>query len=94
MILTSLILTILTSCCDTFCEREKFAKELVLKVENFQEKNGRLPNNVLEMGMPEELEDGRAFYEKKTDSTFIVWYGIGFESKVYYSEKKVWKEEG
>ena len=32
---------------------------------NFQKKNRRLPNNVLEMGMPKETEEDKAFYEKK-----------------------------
>jgi hypothetical protein len=94
LIFAILLMTLLISCCDLFCNREKFAKVLIEKVESYQIKYGKLPNDISELGIKEKPGEESAYYEKKTDSTFIVWYAIGFESMVYYSDKKVWKEEG
>lgn len=87
------LLILLNSCCDTFCEREKYAKSLIQKVENYKIEFGLYPEN-LEVFNIKESEDSPAFYEKTSDSTYIIWYGLGFESKVYNSKTKKWKIEG
>ena len=56
-------------------ENEEYALELINKIEEFKKLNGRLPSNVQEIGLVE-LEDSLAFYEKKSDSTYIVWFGL------------------
>ncbi len=80
---------ILNSCCDTFCEREKYATSLIEKIENYKMKFGRYPEN-LDVFHIKENEDSPAFYTKTSDSTYIVWYSLGFESKVYDSMTKKW----
>lgn len=84
---------ILVGCCDTSCERHKYAQTIILKVENFNKKEGRLPVDVSEIGLIE-LENSPAFYQKIDDKSYQVWYAVGFESKIYNSITKKWREEG
>ncbi len=80
--------------CNEEKEREKYAKSIIEKVELFKVKKNRLPKNVFEVGLIE-LEDSKAFYEKKTDSTYIVWFGLSLgESKTYNSTTKEWTKGG
>lgn len=81
------------SCCDTFGERENYAHELIQKVEKFKNTNNRLPNDSSELGITEN-ENSKAFYLKKTNAEFEIWYAIGFESMIYNSKTKKWREEG
>lgn len=70
--------------------REK-GQELILKVEQFRENNGRLPNNISEMGLQETME--APFYEKKDSIHYIIYFPIGFDnSKIYDSQQKKWKD--
>lgn len=67
---------------------------VIQKVEAFKIEKGRLPNSEPEMNLKVEM-DSPAFYEKRTDSTYVVWYGIGLgDSRVFYSDSKTWREEG
>lgn len=83
----------LIGCSDVFSEKHQYAENLILKVEDFKEKEGRLPNDLSEIHL-KEAEDSPAFYQKIDDNSFEVWYAIGFESKVYNSITKQWREEG
>ena len=75
-------------------ENEKYALELINKVEEFEKQNGRLPNNVTEMGLIE-LENSMAFYEKKNDSVYVIWFGLGLgESQTYNSKTRKWTKGG
>ena len=75
-------------------ENEKYALELINKVEEFEKQNGRLPNNVAEMGLIE-LENSMAFYEKKNDSVYVIWFGLGLgESQTYNSKTGKWTKGG
>jgi len=77
--------------CSIENEREKYAQLIIEKVEKFKSDKNRLPENVSEIGLVE-LENSEAFYEKKTDSTYIVWFGLSLgESKTYNSSTKEWK---
>ena len=92
------MLTFLTlfgfSSCDSEPDREEYAKMIIRKVERFEIDNNRLPKNVYEIGVTE-MEDSPAFYEKTSDSTFIVWYGLSLgESKTYHSETQEWNIGG
>lgn len=91
-----LILTVgllVSSCCDTFCERHKYAETIIETVEKYRVKNKSLPENLTVIGFVE-TDESDAFYQKTSDSTYTVWYAIGFESNVYRSQTKQWKEEG
>ena len=75
-------------------ENEKYADNIINKVEDFKKQNGRLPNEVSEIGL-EEWENSLAFYQKKSDSTYVVWIGLGLgESKIYNSETGKWTKGG
>ena len=92
-ILTFAILLGLSSCCDFVCERHKYAESMIEKIEKYRIVNGRLPEDVTEIGLVE-TDESPAYYSKTSDSTYTVWYAIGFESNVYQSQTKEWKEEG
>ena len=80
--------------CSFKSKKEKFAKELLEKVENFRKVNNRIPENVRELGLSEEM-DSPVFYHKENDSVYIIWYGLSIgESNVYNSSIKEWKKEG
>ena len=83
----------MTSCCGEFCEREDYANEIILKLENFKQENGHLPKNLSEINLIE-TEDSKAHYIRISDNEFEVWYAVGFESKIYNSITKKWREEG
>ena len=90
----TLILLIGLYSCDFKSERQDYAEMLIEKVEIFKKNNNRLPKDVAELGITE-LMDSPAFYQVKSDSTYIVWYGLSVgESKIYRSSTKKWTEEG
>jgi hypothetical protein len=72
-------------------QKMKQGNNVVLRVEKFKTDKGRLPNNLTEIGIVE-TESGPIYYEKKTESKFILWFGkeLG-ESMIYDSETKEWK---
>jgi|SRR5690606_10452801 len=81
------------SCCGTFCKRQEYAENLILKIEAFKIKEKRFPVDVSELGLSES-ENSPAFYQKMDETSFEVWYAVGFESKIYNSKTKKWREEG
>ena len=90
-IMLSLILVI---CFSNFgCSNDKIAKgnDVATKIETFKNKNGKLPNSLSEIGI-KETESGPIYYEKKSESKYILWFGkeLG-ESVNYDSETKQWK---
>lgn len=75
-------------------ERIKQGNKIVMKVESFREKNGRLPANLSEIGLPES-EEGPLYYSLVMNGS---GYTISFpngsslgESTVYSSETKKWE---
>lgn len=80
--------------CNSTSDREEYAEMIIEKVEEFQNNNGRLPNDVTEIGLTE-IENSSAFYEKTSDTTYIVWYGLSLgESKTYSSKTNKWTKGG
>jgi hypothetical protein len=93
-ILISVLLLFATYSCSIENDREKYAELIIEKVKYFKKEKNRLPKNVSEIGLVE-LENSKAFYEKKTDSTYIVWFGLSLgESKTYNSTTKEWTKGG
>jgi hypothetical protein len=85
-----IILFITLFSCSVENERQEYAELIIEKVEKFKLENNRLPKNVTEIGLID-LENSKAFYEKRNDSTYIVWFGLGVgESKIYNSTTKDW----
>lgn len=80
--------------CDYSTDREEYAQMIIEKVEQFESRNYRLPNNVSEIGLTE-MENSPAFYENTSDSTYKVWYGLSLgESRTYNSETQEWTNGG
>lgn len=74
------------------CRRseEKIGNKIIEQIECYRMETGRLPENLSEMGI-KESEEG-PYYQLKTDSTYILWYGTTLgESVIYDSERKEWK---
>ena len=85
-----IVLIILFSC-SVESEKQEYADFLIKEIKSYEEKTNRLPKNTSELGLIEK-EDSKAFYQLETDSSYIVWYGLGIgESKVYSSINKTWK---
>jgi len=79
------------SCTD---KREKIGEEIYLKIVQYQKTNGRLPDKLDEIGIEEKME-GPIYYNKQTDSTFIIYYGGGLGESIIYDPKTgKWKSDG
>jgi hypothetical protein len=97
-ILIVLILTVLIIVFYALQNQEKYNYQkrgalLIDKIETFRQIETRLPNNVNELGLEEPMNDG-PYYEKKDSVNYIVFFNIGFDNvKIYYSDKKEWKDE-
>tara|TARA_B100001057_G_C22567650_1_gene839875 strand:- start:445 stop:759 length:315 start_codon:yes stop_codon:yes gene_type:complete len=93
-ILTIAILLMTTSCCDILCERQVHAELIIDKVEKFKQDKGRLPEDLTEIGL-DGTQMHLSFYQLTSDTTYMVWYGLGVgESKIYRSKTKKWTEAG
>ncbi len=80
--------------CDSSTDREEYAEMIIEKVDQFENENDRLPNDVREIGLTE-MEDSPAYYEKTSDSTYRVWYGLSLgESKIFNSQTQEWTTGG
>lgn len=72
-------------------DKRKAAEQIISKVENFSRANGRLPDSLGDLGVPES-EEGPIYYRKLTDSTYEIWYGNGLgESVTYNSATATWQ---
>lgn len=88
------ILSFLSGCCGLICEREKHAEKTIEKVEAYRQENGKLPENVTEVGI-DDNQDHLSFYVKKSQDEYEIWYGLGLgTSRIYNSKTKKWREEG
>ena len=64
---------------------------VVEKIFNFKKLNSRLPNSISEFEINLEMGEG-PYYEKLNDTTFIVFFNIGFDDKIIFnSNKKIWE---
>ena len=81
---------LISSCTD---KREKIGEDIYLKIVQYKKTNGRLPHKLNDIGVEEKME-GPIYYQKQTDSTFIIYYGGGFgESIVFDPFTKEWKSD-
>jgi len=71
---------------------EKRGNEVVSKVEQFRKDYGRLPESRGEMG----LQDGETvqpYYIKRSDSSYEVYYTLGFDTGyIYRSDTQHWED--
>ncbi|MGI8641038.1 MAG: hypothetical protein ACR2MG_13975 [Pyrinomonadaceae bacterium] len=89
VLLTTLIWLSVSACASD--AKIKEGNEVAVKIENFRSEKGRLPNSLTEVGIAE-MESGPIYYDKKSESKYILWFGkeLG-ESVVYDSDTKQWK---
>ena len=65
-----------------------------MKIIHYKNANGHLPDNLNEIGVEEKME-GPIYYSKKTDSTFIIYYGGKLGVSIVYDPKTgKWKSDG
>jgi len=81
----------------TFLKRQELSNykekgnKLVEMIYEFKKINFRLPNSVSEVKTDIEMGEG-PYYEKINDTTFIVFFNIGFDDKIIFnSNSKRWK---
>jgi hypothetical protein len=74
--------------------REKLGNEVYNKIENFRQSNGRVPESLREINVEEKME-GPIYYQRETDSTYILYYGgtLG-ESIVLDTVSGKWESDG
>ena len=64
--------------------------EIVSLVETFRTKNGRLPENLEEVGIKD--PDLNVFYRKIGSNEYCVWFGTTLgESETYNSQSRKWE---
>jgi hypothetical protein len=69
--------------------RIRSGNALILQVEAFRAKYGRLPEDLNELG--DKDQDPYVFFQKTSDSDYIVWFGTSLgESEVYNSATHKW----
>jgi hypothetical protein len=90
-ILMAILLFVIGQFACIYGQKMAQGNRIVVKVEKFKSDKGRLPNNLTEIGIIED-ESGPIYYEKKTETKYILWFGkeLG-ESMTYDSETKQWK---
>ncbi len=64
--------------------------KIVARIERFKEERQRLPVSLSEVGI-EEKEEGPIYYDKKSSTRYVVWFGMELgESVTYDSETRKW----
>lgn len=64
---------------------------MIKEIYEFKAINYRLPNTISELKAKIEMGQG-PYYEKLNDTTFIVFFNIGFDDKIIFnSNEKKWK---
>src|SRR6185437_13981874 len=64
--------------------------QIVAQVEAFRATNGRLPENLEQVGLQE--INLKVFYRKISANDYIVWFGTPLgESKIYNSQRMKWE---
>lgn len=88
--LTIILLCLFTAAC-SFDKRVRQGNIVVDKVELFRSQKDKLPNSLDEIGVTE-TESGPIYYEKKSETGYILRFGKeSSESVTYDSESKQWK---
>jgi hypothetical protein len=80
----------LTSCID---KRQALGKAIYHKMLDFQKLHGHLPDNLSEIGVEDKME-GPIYYNKQSDSAFIIYYGGSLGESVIFDPKSgIWKSD-
>ncbi|MBN8837582.1 MAG: hypothetical protein J0I09_10000 [Sphingobacteriia bacterium] len=71
------------SCSD---KREKIGQNIYMKIIQYQKSKGHLPDKLNDIGIEEKME-GPIYYQKQTDSTFIIYYGRELGESMVFDPK-------
>jgi hypothetical protein len=93
-LLLALMLTysvVASSCADYRLDKIEKGNQIVEMVEHFRIAHGKLPESLADLGL-EVKEEGPIYYNKESESRYIVWFGreLG-ESTTYDSDTREWK---
>ena len=65
---------------------------LVSAIEAYRRQNGRLPESTTKL-VGRFSDDGQFYYEKCSDSDYVVWFGTTLgESMTYSSDTRLWED--
>jgi len=65
--------------------------KIVARIESFKKEKQRLPESLSEVGV-EEREEGPTYYAKKSDTRYMLWFGMELgESVIYDSDTGKWR---
>jgi len=74
-------------------KRDKIGEDIYMKIIQYRKSNGHLPDKLNDIGIKEKME-GPIYYQKQTDSTFIIYYSGGLgESMVFDPKTKEWNSD-
>jgi hypothetical protein len=90
-LLTVILLFVIGQIACGYGQKITQGNSVVVKIEKFKIEKNRFPDSLTEIDIIED-ESGPIYYEKKTETKFILWFGkeLG-ESMTYDSETKQWK---
>jgi glycogen debranching enzyme len=93
-LLAVFIVMILTFFYFSYSEKKEYKRkgnELITKVERFREAHGKLPESVDDIYLTKEMGEG-PYYQKIDDTTYTVYFNIGFDNTfTYQSAKGEWE---
>ncbi|NRT14667.1 uncharacterized protein YxeA [Flavobacterium sp. 28A] len=70
---------------------EQKGNKMVMQIYEFKKNHNKLPNSISDFKADTEMGEG-PYYEKLDDSTFIVFFNIGFDDKIIFnSNYKKWE---
>lgn len=83
----AILLSLTTSGCDKLLDRRKIRKgdELVKRIEQFRERNHRLPDNFEEAGATDPEATIGFYYMRCDKDSYIIWFGTSLGESVSYS---------
>ena len=65
--------------------------QIVTKIQAYKNEHSRFPSSLKDLGIEEKLE-GPIYYQKESESKYILWFGDGLgESVTYDSESNKWQ---
>ena len=73
---------------------KKEGEYMAIKIEEYRNQNGKLPEKISETGLPEPLENDPPWYTKLNDKDYVIYFPgstLG-ESTTYYSNTKQWQD--
>jgi hypothetical protein len=66
---------------------------IVEKVEEFRQKNSRLPKSLEEIGLKEEEGADALYYDITSTTNYMISFGMSIDyNKTYYSDTKQWED--